>query len=361
MSLQCVALLGRKDVPTDAVEEYCRYLGEALEGRGIQLDVRRVPWEIHGWKAALQTLPLMARQWRGQWVFVQYTALAWSARGFPQKILRVIAALRANGARVAVVFHDVEPYAGSRIVDRIRRRTQMNVMRRLVKLSELAIFTVPVETISWLGSRPGNVAFVPVGPNLPIPENPVNRQKAADIPTIGVFSITGGAAGDVETQTILSAVRKAAQSIGRVKLDVFGRHAELREKQLRKGIEGLPVELSVEGVVDPADVVERLGRCDVALFVRGAISTRRSSAIAAIACGRPVIAYKGTETAGPIIEAGVVLISPGDTNAIGDALTKVLTDETLRRELAERSRSAFESYFSWRAIAARYVELLGNN
>lgn len=360
MSVQCIALLGRKDVPTDAVEEYCRYLGEALQARGIQLDIRRVPWEIHGWKAALETVPLMAKQWRGQWVFVQYTALAWSARGFPQKVLRVIEALRVNSARVAVVFHDVEPYAGPRIVDRIRRRVQISVMRRLIGLSELAIFTVPVEAISWLDSRSGNVAFVPVGPNLPTPESVANFEKPAELPSIGVFSITGGAAGDVETQTILLAVRKAAQSVGRLKLNVFGRHAELREEQLRKGVEGLPVELSVEGVIDAPEVMERLGRCDVTLFVRGAISTRRSSAIAAIARGRPVIAYKGTETAGPIEKAGVVLIAPGDTAAIGDALTQVLTDERLRSELAARSRSAFERYFSWPAVAARYSELLGS-
>ena len=42
MTLPVIALLGRKDEPTDAVEEYCRYLGSALELCGIELEIQRV-------------------------------------------------------------------------------------------------------------------------------------------------------------------------------------------------------------------------------------------------------------------------------------------------------------------------------
>ena len=33
-----ITLLGRRDEPTDAVEEYCRYLGEALRPHGYTLE-----------------------------------------------------------------------------------------------------------------------------------------------------------------------------------------------------------------------------------------------------------------------------------------------------------------------------------
>jgi len=69
-------------VPTDAVEEYCRYLGAALQAHEFQMQIRRVPWELHGWGQSLRALQLQAAEWRGTWVLVQYTALAWSARGF---------------------------------------------------------------------------------------------------------------------------------------------------------------------------------------------------------------------------------------------------------------------------------------
>jgi len=83
MSPHAIALLGKRDEPTDAVEEYCRYLADSLRAHEVQLEIRRVPWEIHGWSEALNALRLQATGWRDTWVLVQYTALAWSSRGFP--------------------------------------------------------------------------------------------------------------------------------------------------------------------------------------------------------------------------------------------------------------------------------------
>ena len=108
-----------------------------------------------------------------------------------------------------------------------------------------------------------NASFIPVGANLPI-TSPV----AADIRehathTIGVFNITGGQPGASETEVILAAVRHASQTFGRLHLSVIGRCAELREVELKSGLKDLPVELSVEGVVEPEGVVQKLSACDV--------------------------------------------------------------------------------------------------
>jgi hypothetical protein len=59
-----------------------------------------------------------------------------------------------------------------------------------------------------------------------------------------------------------------------------------------------------------AEEVARLLRAsDVLVFVRGPISSRRGSAIAGISCGLPVICFGGPQTAEPISDAGVVLVS----------------------------------------------------
>jgi len=92
--------------------------------------------------------------------------------------------------------------------------------------------------------------------------------------------------------------------------------------------------------------------------VRGPISTRRSSAIAGIACGLPVIAFEGPETAAPITEAGLAFFSPQRKGDLGDVLVRVLEDEPYRASLAQRSWAAQRQYFSWSAIAARYAEFL---
>src|ERR1700730_16463576 len=124
MMQRIIALLGRRDEPTDAVEEYCRYLATALRERGFEMSLVRLPWPERGWAAALRELARNAGDWRGQWVCVQYTALAWSARGFPLRFLSVLNVLRRAGARVVVVYHDAAPYAGDRLVDKLRRAAQ---------------------------------------------------------------------------------------------------------------------------------------------------------------------------------------------------------------------------------------------
>lgn len=441
-----IALLGRRDEPTDAVEEYCQHLGAALVPHGFQMDIRRVPWNDHGWAASLEALRLQSEAWRGTWVLVQYTALAWSARGFPRKFLRVLRVLRKAGARIAVVFHDVEPYGGIRFIDRFRSRTQIQVMRRTLGLVDLAVFTVPLQKVSWLPFTSPNAVytdsfapsnskldartidalrhrlgrsgsdivervevanraadqphllsrrahFIPVGPNLPIPyvmepsaelleENEranarLLRSKgildaqglkkapkgtpthAGGLPTVGIFSITGGLAGTKETSDIIAAVRYASQKFGGFRLSVFGRHAESRERALREGLRNLPIDITVEGVLDDHQIVDRLKACDVLLFVRGGISTRRSSAIAGIACGVPMIAYVGSETSWPITDAGVVLVSPDAPDEVGSALVRLLTDSEFHAGLALTNYFAYNAHFSWSVIASRFAALLG--
>jgi glycosyltransferase involved in cell wall biosynthesis len=233
----------------------------------------------------------------------------------------------------------------------------MRTMRRALDLADTAIFTVPPENLSWLKTSPSNAAFVPVGANLPFQDMAPPRSSAG-VPTVGVFSITGGEQGVRETQQIIAAVQHASQRLGPVRLTIFGRHSELREEVLRQGFQNFPVELSVEGVVEPDQVVHRLAACDVLLFVRNGISTRRGSAIAGIAAGLPVIAYPNSETAPPITDAGVVLVNPGDLSSLNEALVRVLSDAGFRAELSARSRTAYKAHFAWPAIAERYAALL---
>ena len=60
MTLPVIALLGRKNEPTDAVEEYCRYVGNALQRHDADLQIRRVPSELHGWRRSFRALKLQA-------------------------------------------------------------------------------------------------------------------------------------------------------------------------------------------------------------------------------------------------------------------------------------------------------------
>jgi glycosyltransferase involved in cell wall biosynthesis len=360
MTQKCIALLGKRDAPTDAVEEYCQYLGASLRAQDFALELARVAWQENGWPAAMRELERQAAAWRGCWVLVQYTALSWSERGFPLRFLRVLRILRQAGARVAMVYHDVLPYPGNRTIDKLRRRAQNHAMSEALRSCDLGIFTVPVSKIPWVGKKHTRAIFIPVGANLPEPESAWETHPADAIrpPAIAVFGVTGGEGGIWEIASISEALQIVAERLGKLRLVVMGRHSDTAEKALKNLMDQQPIEVSALGLLPGEEIVRQMASCDVLLFVRGGISSRRGSAIAGIACGLPVVALDGPETASPITEAGVVFADPKRQRGLGEALLKVLSDPEYRALLAERSRRAQEKYFSWKAIAERYAEAL---
>lgn len=360
MTERCVALLGRPDTPTDAVEDYCRYLGGALEEHGISLERMRVKWAEKGWHDALREVRKKAEEHPGCWFLVQYTALSWSRRGFPLRVPKLIRFLKHHGTRCAVVFHDAGPYGGKRMIDRLRRRLQIYVMRQALRLAELSVLTIPREKVSWIPRGPRNIVFIPVGANLPSPEKAwaVEKNRADGAATLGVFSLSADSVGREEVNLVAQAVRYAAEKTGKLRLVVLGRNSDEAGRQLRVELTGASVQVVVHGLLAEDEIVRVLGSCHAMLFTRGQISSRRGSAIAGIACGLPVIAPEGSETAAPLTEAGVVLLPAGARNEFGPALVRVLTDDAYRESLVERSRRAQERYFSWEAISAQYVKAL---
>jgi glycosyltransferase involved in cell wall biosynthesis len=354
-----IALLGQADSPTDAVEDYCRLLGGALGKSDGTLEILRVPWP-QGWRSALGWLGRESRNWRGQWVLVQYTVFAWSRRGFPLGFLAVLRLLRRRGARLCLVFHDPAPSAGNRLIDRLRRRVQLRVLRGAYRLSERSIFTLPLDKVNWLSGAAPKAAFIPVGANFPNTQDHAEGtpESADGTKTVAVYGVTGGTRIRPEVSAIAHAVLSAAKVVPKLRLVVFGRGVDDAAALLRAAFANSSVALEIYGVLSPEAVERRLREADVLLFVRGGISSRRGSAIAGIVCGLPVLAYKRAETAAPITTAGVVLVPERDEPALAKALAQILTDDDLRVDLRRRSEQARDLHFSWDAIAAQFRQAL---
>ena len=360
MHNRCVAVLGRRDTPTDAVEEYCRYLSSALAAQGISLEIARVHWMQNGWRTALAELTEKFPRQENSWFLLQYTALAWSRRGFSWRFLKVIRHLKKRGARCAIVFHDAEAYFGSRLVDRVRRAVQLYTMRAAERLADLSIFTIPAEKIPWIKAPAQKSAFIPVGANLPSPEQ-VWRSADSKVnasPVVAIFSLSAGTVGAAEVNSIADAALFAAERIGPLTILVLGRNSEIARTHLPERVGKAKVQVVVHGLLPADEVVQILGSCDAMLFVRGPISTRRGSAIAGIACGLPVIARQGWETAPPVTEAGIELLRAEESSSYGPALVRVLADSPFRAQLAKRSQEAYTRYLSWNVIASRFAEAM---
>ena len=348
-----ILLLGRRDNPTDGVLDYCKYLREAGLARGLSFELAQVHWAEKGWHKALVELREIASAWPNCWVLLQYTTLAWSRRGFPLRTPRVLDVLRQCGARPGVVFHDFGPFPGTGVVGTAREYCHVRVLRQLYARSEKAIFTVLLNKISWLPNHSEKMAFIPVGANCPEVTS-ADREGSTRAKSVAVYGVSEGHRLLAEVADIGTALRQASQSAGPIRLLLFGRGSQEAETALRSELAGTEIEIESLGLLSSEQVRQTLARADALLSIRGMVSTRRGNAIAGIACGLPVVCYSGPETAWPITDAGILTVPLGDRQALAAALENLLSDEPFRRRLAERSREAYEKYFSWPAIIERF-------
>src|SRR5262249_53764657 len=152
--------------------------------------------------------------------------------------------------------------------------------------------------------------------------------------------------------------RKAAESVPRVRLITVGRGSIEAKSRLQNALAGAPVELHALGIIPAQEVAQVLADADVSLFVRAPLSTQRGSAIASIVNAVPLVAYAEGSLPAVFAEAGVVGVRYADGEQLAAATVKVLTDNSWRLELHQRSRQAYGKYFAWDAVAAQCIHLL---
>ena len=145
MATQWIALLGKRDVPTDGVRDYCNWLSRSLARDGCDLQLVPVPWAKIGWFQALLWLWRESVNWKDKWIILQYTVYGWSQRGLPIGFLAVIWLLKQRRVRLAVVFHDPQGHAGDKLRYRWRRAFQQWVMQKAYAWVDRSICTVPLD------------------------------------------------------------------------------------------------------------------------------------------------------------------------------------------------------------------------
>lgn len=351
-----IALLGARDSPTDGVQDYCEFLSRALDCRGVGMLIARVDWKEKGWSTSLRELWNSSKAWRGNWVVLQYTALGWSRRGFPFGVVVVLAILRCRGVRCGIFFHEPHQTGGRGWLGRVRGTCQSWVIRRSYHLASKAIFAEPLEMIRWLPGDDSKGTFIPIGANVPRRLSPAAIRPYEDCTkTVAIFCITGAPHASIEIEDVAQAALCAVSSNSALRFVFFGSGTSEASEQIAEVFRNIPVEVSVLGLLDAEKISDVLAKSDVMLCVRGAIYPRRGSAIAGIACGLPLVCYEGPETSFPITEAGLELVPYRDRNALGQALSHVLSDDLFREKLRARSVRAHLEYFSWEKIAQRFA------
>lgn len=349
--------MGRRDEPTDGVEDYCRFLSGALAERGIRLQTARVRWDKEGWLRALWKLRRESKQWRGHWVLLQYTGMAWSRRGFPFGALIVARILKSQGVRGAVVFHEFSRQHSSRSsVSRLRGTLQAATVGCLYRGASRAIFTVPLQSVSWLPTGDSKSRFIPIGANVP---ERLDRRTPAPAPqpkTVVVFGVTGVPNMVPEVEVISDVMRRTAESVCALRLVLCGRGSPDAEKLLAPSLREQGVQVVAKGILSAEAVADELHSADAYLFVRGPINLQRGSALAGIACGVPIVGYRNGEVMRPLDEAGVEWAPLGDRHALAQNLLAVLSDEQKWADLHQRNLRLQRNYFGWNRIADEYLK-----
>ncbi len=355
-----VALLGHRDFPTDGVEDYCRYLGEALALQGVLLRIARVDWMGEGWLRALWKLRLERAGWNSSWILMQYTALAWSRRGFPFGALLVLGILRRQGLRCAVVYHEPIALKGAGLIGGIRTACQRWILRELHRQSDMSVMTAPTRTIDWLPQEDSKAVFIPIGPNIPAPPaaNGDGAAKNGKPLTVAVYCVDPPPYRERELQDIAGAVLPAAKQGTPLRILFFGKGTVDAKDEIEQTFHQTGIEVSILGLLEPGKLQQSLLESDALLSVRGAVYLRRGTAIAGVACGLPIVGYADETDIFPLSEAGLRLVPRGDQPALARALADVLRDPNLREDLRARSRRAHRSIFAWDVIAKSFQEAL---
>ncbi|MDR7505919.1 MAG: glycosyltransferase [Armatimonadota bacterium] len=237
----------------------------------------------------------------------------------------------------------------------MRTAVQISALLALTRISHRVFVTIDPRLLDWARRAAHKVRLLPVGSNIPVSSNCQGNRPGGDGLVIAVFGITEGLRGDGERKTILDTAAQAAQEVGPVTVVAFGRGTAPTDGAW-PWAPGVTVE--ARGIVASGEASGILERADAMLFVRGGLSSRRGTAMAGIAHGLPVVGFRTAETGWPMTEAGVVLVEPGDQRGLAEALVRLRRDPAFAAELRARSRRAYERYFSWSAIAARFLEAL---
>jgi len=152
----------------------------------------------------------------------------------------------------------------------------------------------------------------------------------------------------------------AMASVPRATALILGDGPLRGELAARAAASGVAGRVRFLGALPDAEVVAHLHACDV--FVLPSVSRQETFGVAqleAMACGRPVVSTD-LETGVPWVnqhEVTGLVVPPGNSERLSNALGTLLSDEALRNRLGAAARERVEREFTTERMAQRTVSL----
>jgi glycosyltransferase involved in cell wall biosynthesis len=361
-SIQRLAIVyGESGSEVDAIRDASFLLADALRAEGLDVDLyvkRRRGSKAAGpvQAAAAKTTPrdLSARKLASyDGVLVQYNPFSYGRWGFapglPAKLLRL---RRAKRPKIGLVVH--EPY-----VPMLNWRSfLMGCWQRAQLLALRATSDVAFASIErWVAdlktSHPRRPTFhLPMGSTLPC--RPDARPAERERLEIGEGELVLAAFGTAHPSRMVhlvgAAANAVARDVGRVLVLNLGADAPpIRDLDDR-------VRLRQPGGLPADDVARLLASADIYLapFIDG-VSTRRTTVMAALQHGVPVVGTDGLLTDQLLREGPIVLTPVGRPELFAPAVVGLARDTRKRLELSEKSATFYRTMFSWPVLAKRVL------
>lgn len=247
--------------------------------------------------------------------------------------LRSWAWCRRHG-RAYVVFSDCTPQ-----IDPMLSGPQLRLHRWLARRADavIAVSSAGRERLRAFGVPADRIAVALQSGDLePVRAAAATRTSDGTRPLV-VLSV-GRLVPDKSFQTLIEAFARACPSPERARLEIAG--TGFQEPELRRLAERRGVPVHFHGAVAPGDMPRLYARADAFALV----STYEPFGVAireAVAAGLPIVCATTAGAAGDVAVDGrnALLVDPAQTDDAAAALSRLLTDQALRRRMGDESRA----------------------
>ncbi len=367
------------------IADYTAVLAKHLSALGVQSSVlidRKYPATPDALQESTTVYPVLSgwnwRTWHEIRQFlathptdilhIQYQAAAFNLTGWVNYLPRLLQK-QPHRPKIVTTFHDLRiPYLFPK-AGKLRQKAIFD----LAKYSDAVICT-NIEDAENLRRHTWatHLSEIPLGNNVPLAPPPnfdraVWRQKlgvSKDAIVMAYFGFLNESKGGEDLILLLDELLRRGENayllmIGGDVGDSDPNNADYARRVRQMIAErGLSARIITTGYVSLPDVSANLLAADIAVMpFRDGISFRRTTLIAALAHGLPVISTTPSINLPKIVDGeNVILLSPRDVGAFANAVTRVTNDPTLKTQLQTGAKK-LATRFDWQSIAAETLRV----
>lgn len=285
-----------------------------------------------------------------------YNPFSFGARGLARRAPRIAASLKRQlpGTKMIVFAHELMyPKGVGGLKGWLWWHSQSKAFEAVLKASDAMIVTTP----DRLPLAKDKGICIPVGSNLPDLDVPIDRIEIRASLGIQPDRYLVAHLGGVGPGRDLGTALDALHDLPHVDLLLAGETGEMH----------IPVSLQdrihIPGPQPPEDLARELRAADLYVHLDpvGPTPGRRTTLVAALQAGLPIVAFAGEQTDPRLGETGCVrLVPPRDAPALAAQIRELHQNPEEASLMGRNARALHDSEFDWGRITERVESVLSN-